>query len=86
LEPANDPNSQQSQSRKAETERREAMVMFRTTPSLKALAERVARSEGRSLANFLEQLIWAGCREGLGRAAYQAAGEGKTPAMEFDAA
>jgi len=60
--------------------------MFRTTPSLKALAERVARSEGRSLANFLEQLIWAGCREGLGRAAYQAAGEGKTPAMEFDAA
>jgi hypothetical protein len=46
-------------------ERREAMVMFRTTPSLKALAERLAKAEGRSVANLLERLIWDGCRRSL---------------------
>ena len=57
-------------------ERRTAAINFRTTATLKALAERLARGEGRSLANFLERLIWDGCREGLGRATpYQAAGE-----------
>jgi hypothetical protein len=66
-------------------ERRSAAINFRTSPTLKALAERVARSEGRSLANFLERLIWDGCREGLSRATpYQAAGESKIPAMECD--
>ena len=46
-------------------ERREATVTFRTTPTLKALAERLAKAEGRSLANLLERLIWDGCRRGL---------------------
>ena len=39
--------------------------MFRTTPSLKALAERLAKAEGRSVANLLERLIWDGCRRSL---------------------
>jgi hypothetical protein len=57
-------------------ERRTAMVTFRTTAALKALAERLAKSEGRSLANLLERLIWDGWREGLGRAApYRPTGE-----------
>jgi hypothetical protein len=60
-------------------ERRTVGINFRTTATLKALAERMARSESRSLANFLERLIWDGCREGLGRAVpYQAAGEDRT--------
>jgi hypothetical protein len=36
---------------------RSAMIAFRTTPTMKALAERLAKAEGRSLANFLERLI-----------------------------
>ena len=68
-------------------EHRTKQITFRTTATLKALAERVARSEGRSLANFLERLIWDGCREGLGRATpYQAAGESKIPTVEYDVA
>jgi hypothetical protein len=49
-------------------ERRTAAINFRTSPTLKALAERLARSEGRSLANLLERLIWDETR-GLDRAA-----------------
>jgi hypothetical protein len=60
----------------SDRERRTVMITFRTTTTVKALAERGARSEGRSLANYLEQLIWGGCREGLGRATpCQTAGE-----------
>lgn len=44
-------------------ERKEASVTFRTTTALKAMAERVARSENRSLANYIERLISDGCRE-----------------------
>jgi hypothetical protein len=44
-------------------ERRAAQITFRTTRTLKGLAERLARAEGRSLANMLEQLIWNECRE-----------------------
>jgi hypothetical protein len=50
-------------------ERRAAQITFRTTMTLKALAERLARAEGRSLANLLERLIWDECRGGLDRAA-----------------
>jgi hypothetical protein len=50
-------------------ERRAAQITFRTTVVLKGLAERQARAEGRSLANFLERLIWDECRGGLGRTA-----------------
>ena len=57
-------------------ERRSAAINFRTTPTLKTLAEHLARAEGRSLANFLGCLIRDRCRGGLDRAApYQAAGE-----------
>jgi len=55
-------------------ERRAAQITFRTTKAMKALAERLARAEGRSLANLLERLIWDECRGGLDRVApYQAA-------------
>ena len=47
-------------------ERRTAAINFRTTAELKALAERLAKAENRSLANLLEQLIWDGCRRSLG--------------------
>jgi hypothetical protein len=50
-------------------ERRAAQITFRTTVALKAMAERLARDQGRSLANMLEQLIWNECRGGLDRAA-----------------
>jgi uncharacterized protein (DUF2267 family) len=58
------------------------MITFRTTLTLKALAERLAKAEGRSLANFLERLIWGGWREDLGRAGPHQP-EGKIPVMEF---
>jgi hypothetical protein len=61
--------------RKSKDERRTAVILVRTTTRLKALAERAARAEGRSLANLLERLIWDGCRGDLSRSApYQAAG------------
>jgi hypothetical protein len=63
------------------------MVAFRTTTTLKSLAERLARAENRSLANYLERLVWDGCRESLGRAAsYQPTEEDKIAAMKVDVA
>ena len=50
-------------------ELRTAMINFRTTATMKALAEHLARAEGRSLANFLDCLIRDRCRGGLDRAA-----------------
>ena len=71
----------------AKDERRTAMVAFRTTGSLKSLASRLARSENRSLANYLEHLVWNGCRESLSRAAsYQPTEEDKIAAMKVDVA
>ena len=49
-------------------EKRTAAIAFRTTASTKMLAERLARGQGRSLANYLETLIWNETR-GLDRAA-----------------
>jgi hypothetical protein len=64
-------------------ERQTVQITFRTTPTLKALAEHLARAEGRSLANFFASLIRNRCGGGPDRAApYQAAG----PATEFDVA
>jgi hypothetical protein len=54
-----------SKARKPKSERREAIIQFRTTPTLKALAGRLAKAENRSVANLLEQLLWDGCRRGL---------------------
>jgi hypothetical protein len=52
-------------------ERRTVIISFRTTATSKALAYRLAKAEGRSLANYIERLIWEG---GLDRVApYQAA-------------
>jgi len=59
----------QTKRKKPKGERRSTSITFRTTLELKALAERLARAEGRSLANLLEQLIWNECRGGLDRAA-----------------
>jgi hypothetical protein len=54
-------------------ERRTAQITFRTTETLRTLAERLARAESRSLANLLERLIKDECRRSLDRAApYQA--------------
>jgi hypothetical protein len=38
-------------------ERRKTQISFRTTIRLRALAERLAQAESRSLANLLERLI-----------------------------
>jgi predicted HicB family RNase H-like nuclease len=38
-------------------EKKEAVIAIRIKPSTKATAEKLARQEGRSLANYLEQLI-----------------------------
>ena len=38
-------------------EKKEAVIANRIKPSVKAKAEKLARAEGRSLANYLEQLI-----------------------------
>ena len=68
-------------------ERQTVQITFRLTPTLKTLAEHMARAEGRPLANFLASLIRDRCGGGLGRSApYQPVREGKGPAMEFDVA
>jgi hypothetical protein len=46
-------------------ERRTAQITFRTTETLRTLAERLARAESRSLANLLERLIRDECRRNL---------------------
>ena len=38
-------------------ERQTVQITFRTTASLKSLAEHFAKAEGRSLANFLGRII-----------------------------
>jgi hypothetical protein len=38
-------------------EKRTVAIAFRTTATVKALAEHLARKEGRSTANLIEQLI-----------------------------
>ena len=38
-------------------EKRTAVIAFRTTATTKTLAEHLARKEGRSTANLIEQLI-----------------------------
>jgi len=50
-------------------ERQTVQITFRLTPTLKALAEHMARAEGRPLANFLASLIRDRCGGGQGRAA-----------------
>jgi len=46
-------------------ERRTTQISFRTTETLRTLAERMARAESRSLANLLERLIRDECRRNL---------------------
>lgn len=41
----------------AKTETKTAKLMIRTTPRLKALAERLAKSDKRSLSSYIERLI-----------------------------
>ena len=68
------------------TERQTVQITFRLTPSLKAMAEHMARAEGRPLANFFASLIRDRCGGGQGRAAPYQSEKSRGPAMEFDGA
>jgi predicted HicB family RNase H-like nuclease len=45
--------------KKPKSERRETAMHVRVRESVKAMAERLAKADGRSLANWLERLIEA---------------------------
>jgi predicted HicB family RNase H-like nuclease len=45
--------------KKPKSERRETAMHVRVRESVKAVAERLAKADGRSLANWLERLIEA---------------------------
>jgi predicted HicB family RNase H-like nuclease len=45
--------------KKPKLEKREIAMNIRVRPSIKAMAERLAKADGRSLANWLERLIEA---------------------------
>lgn len=38
-------------------EKRDALIQMRVLPSIKAMAEAKAKAEGRTLSNYIEQLI-----------------------------
>lgn len=38
-------------------EKRDATIQMRVLPSIKAMAEAKAKAEGRTLSNYIEQLI-----------------------------
>ena len=38
-------------------EKRDALIQMRVLPSVKAMAEAKAQTEGRTLSNYIEQLI-----------------------------
>lgn len=38
-------------------EKRDALIQMRVMPSVKAMAEEKAKAEGRTLSNYIEQLI-----------------------------
>ena len=38
-------------------EKRDATIQMRVLPSIKAMAEEKAKTEGRTLSNYIEQLI-----------------------------
>ena len=45
-------------------EKRDALIQMRVLPSVKAMAEDRAKSEGRTLSNYIEQLIIRDNEEG----------------------
>ena len=62
-------------------------ICFRTTATIKAKAEWIAKAEGRTVSNLIQRLIHDRYREEFDRGApYPAARRGRPPATEFDAA